>query len=125
MGLAWNSGLWAFVTDTHIRDRDGLEPFNIAFFAKGLNLDEACKSGPGKIGLLIASDCYIVESSDSNIGHADNVTVVKRADIDAILADLADVSQKAKGAENIIAEAQKFMEIPDGALASISAKYVK
>ena len=57
MGLAWNSGLRAFVTDTLIRDRDGLEPFNIAFFAKGLNPDEACKSGPGKISLPIASDC--------------------------------------------------------------------
>jgi hypothetical protein len=48
MGLAWNSGLWVFVIDTHICDRDGLEPFNIGFFAKGLNPDEACKSGPGK-----------------------------------------------------------------------------
>jgi regulator of RNase E activity RraA len=125
MGLAWNSGLRAFVTDTHVRDRDGLGSFNIAFFAKGLNPDEACKSGLGKIDLPIASDCYIVESGDSNNGHAVNVTVVKRADIDVVLADLADVLEKAKGAENIIAEGQKFMGITDGALASVSAKYVK
>jgi hypothetical protein len=38
---------------------------------------------------------------------------------------LADVSEKAKGAENIIAEGQKFMWITDGALTSVSAKYVK
>jgi hypothetical protein len=38
---------------------------------------------------------------------------------------LADVSEKAKGAENITADGQKIMEITDGALASVSAKYVK
>jgi hypothetical protein len=36
--LAWDSRLRAFVTDTYIRNCDGLEPFNIAFFAKGLTL---------------------------------------------------------------------------------------
>jgi regulator of RNase E activity RraA len=125
MGLAWNSGLRALVTDTHVRDCDGLEPFNIAFFAEGLNPDEASKSGLGKIGPSIASGCYIVESGDSNNGHVVNITLVKWADIDVVLADLADVSEKAKGAENIIAEGQKFMGITDGALASVSAKYVK
>jgi regulator of RNase E activity RraA len=61
MGLAWDSGLRAFVTDTHIRDCDGLEPFNIAFFAKGLNPDEVCKSGLGKIGCRL-----LVTATSSN-----------------------------------------------------------
>ena len=54
MGMAQNSGVRAFITDTHIRDRDGLEGLDIAFLAKGLNPNGPYKSGPGKIGLPIS-----------------------------------------------------------------------
>ncbi len=62
MGMAQNIGLWAFITDTHIRDDDGLEPLNIALFANGLNPNGPDKAGPGKIGLPMSIGGYIVES---------------------------------------------------------------
>ena len=124
MGMAQNSGLRAFITDTHIRDRDGLESLNIAFFAKGLNPNGPYKAGPGKIGLPISIGGYIVESGDLIVGDADNVAGVKRADIDAVLADLAGTSEKEKGAEASIAEGQKYMGIADEALASVEVKWV-
>ena len=43
-----------------------------------------------RFGLPILICGYIVESGELIVGDADNVTVVKRADIDAVLADLAD-----------------------------------
>ena len=124
IGMARNSGLRAFITDTHIRDRDWLEPLNIGFFAKGLNPNGPYKAGPGKIGLPILICGYIVESGDLIVGDADNVAVVKRADIDAVLADLADTSEKEKGSEASITEVQSFMEIADEALALVEVKWV-
>ena len=50
--------------------------------------------------------------------------MVKRADIDAVLADLADTSEKEKGSEASITEVQKFMETADEALASVELKWV-
>ena len=122
MGMVQNSGLRAFITDTHICDDDGLEPLNIAFFANGLNPNGPYKTGPGKIGLPMSIGGYIVEAGDLIVGDADNVAVVKRADIDAVLVDLAGTSEKEKGAEASITEVQKFMEIADEALASIKVK---
>jgi len=124
MGMAQNSGLRAFITDTHIRDHDGLEPLNIVFFAKGLNPNGPYKAGPGKIGLPMSIVGYIVESGDLIVGDADNVAEVKRADIDAVLADLAGTSEKEKDAEASITEVQKFMEIADETLASVEVKWV-
>ena len=60
MGMAQNSGLWAFITDSHICDDDGLEPLNIALFANGLNPNGLYKAGPGKIGLPMSIGGYIV-----------------------------------------------------------------
>lgn len=124
MGMAQNSGLRAFITDTHICDHDGLEPLNIALFAKGLNPNSPYKAGPGKIGLPMSIGGYIVEPGDLIVEDADKVAVVKHADIDAVLADLAGTSEKEKGAGASITEVQKFMEIADEALASVEVKWV-
>ena len=125
IGMAQNNGLRAFITDTHICDLDWLEPLNIEFFAKGLNPNGSYKAGPGKIGLPISIGGYIVESGDLIVGDADNVAVVKRADIDAVLANVAGASEREKGAEANIAEGQKYMGIADEALASVEVKWVE
>ena len=77
-----------------------------------------------RFGLPILICGYIVESGDLIVGDADNVAVVKRADIDAVLADLADTSEKEKGSEASITEVQSFMEIADEALVSVEVKWV-
>ena len=107
-----------------ISARDWLEPLNIGFFAKGLNSNGPYNAGPGKIGLPILICGYIVESGDLIVGDADNVALVKRADIDAVLADLAGTSEKEKGSEASITEVQKFMNIADETLASVEVKWV-
>lgn len=124
MGMAQNSGARAFVTDTHIRDRDGLEQLDMPFFARGLNPNGPYKSGPGRIGLPIAIGGYIVESGDLIIGDADNVAVVKRSEIDAVLKDLEGVGEKEKGAEAWIAGGQKYMELADEMLEAVEVKWV-
>jgi 4-hydroxy-4-methyl-2-oxoglutarate aldolase len=125
MGMAQNSGVRAFVTDTHLRDRDGLEPLDIAFFARGINPNGPHKNGPGKIGLPIAIGGHIVESGDLIVGDADNVAVVKRADIEAVLKDLQGTTEKEKGAEARIAGGQTYMELADDMLQNVEVKWVE
>ena len=109
MGMAKNSRVRAFINDTHIRDRDGLAGLDIAFFANGLNLNGPYKSGPGKIGLPISIGGHMVESGDVTVGDSDNVAVVKRREIDALLADLQGTTEKKKALEAAIANGAKYM----------------
>ena len=124
MGMARNSGVRALVTDTHVRDRDGLEPLGIAIFAKGLNPNGPHKNGPGKIGLPVSIGGLIVESGDLIVGDADNVAVVRRDDIDAVLSDLEGTAEKEKGAEARIAGGQTYMELADQLLGEVEVKWV-
>lgn len=124
MGMAQNSGVRALVTDTHVRDRDGLEPLDIAIFARGLNPNGPHKNGPGKVGLPVAIGGYVVESGDLIIGDTDNVVVVKRANIDAVLSDLAGTAEKERGAEARIADGQKYMALADEMLDQVEIKWV-
>lgn len=125
MGMAQNSGLRAFVTDTMVRDRDGLLPLDIAFFARGVNPNGPYKSGPGTIGMPISIGGYVVESGDLIVGDADNVAVVRRGEIDDVLADLAGTSEKEKGLETEIAAGRTYMAIADEALESVEVKWVE
>ena len=124
MGMAQNSGLCAFVTDTMIRDRDGLLPLDIAFFARGVSPNGPYKSGPGTIGMPISIGGCVVESGDLVVGDAGNVAVVRRGEIDAVLADLAGTSEKEKGLEAEIAAGRTYMGIADEALESVEVKWV-
>ena len=125
MGMAKNSGLRALVTDTHLRDRDGLEPLGIPFFARGLNPNGPMKNGPGRIGLPIAIGGCIVESGDLIVGDADNVAVVRRAEIDAVLKDLEGTREKETGAEAKIRGGQKYMPLADERLDEIEVNWVE
>lgn len=109
MGVAQSSGVRAFINDTNIRDRDGLAGLDIAFFAKGLNLNGPYKSWPGKIGLPISIGGYIVESGDLIVGDSDNVAVVQCGEIDAVLADLQGTTEKKKALEAAIANEATYM----------------
>ena len=124
MAMAQNSGVRAFVTDTQIRDRDGLEDLDIAFFARGLSPNGPFKNGPGTVGLPVAIGGYIVEPGDLIVGDADNVAVVNRADIDDVLRRLEGTEQKERGLQAKIAAGQTYMEVADEALASVAVKWV-
>ena len=125
MGMAQNNGVRALITDTHLRDRDGLEEFEIAFFARGLNPNGPYKNGPGKIGLPISIGGYIIESGDLIVGDRDNVAVVKRADIETVLAELEETAKKEAAAEARIADGQKYMPLADEMLKQLEVKWVE
>ena len=51
----------------------------------------------------------MVESGDVTVGDSDNVAVVKRREIDALLADLQGTTEKKKALEAAIANGAKYM----------------
>ena len=66
----------------------------------------------------------MVESGDWTVGDSDNVAVVKRREIDALLADPQGTTEKEKSLEAVIANGATYMEIADEALESVEAKWV-
>ena len=66
----------------------------------------------------------MVESGDVTVGDSDNVAVVKRKEIDALLADPQGTTEKEKSLEAVIANGATYMEIADEALESVEAKWV-
>ena len=66
----------------------------------------------------------MVVSGDVTVGDSDNVAVVKRREIDALLADPQGTTEKEKSLEAVIANGATYMEIADEALESVEAKWV-
>ena len=66
----------------------------------------------------------MVESGDVTVGDSDNVAVVKRREIDALLADPQGKIEKEKSLEAVIANGATYMEIADEALEIVEAKWV-
>ncbi|MEC8135642.1 MAG: hypothetical protein VX107_05760, partial [Pseudomonadota bacterium] len=67
---------------------------------------------------------HMVESVDVTVGDSDNVAVVKRREIDALLADPQGTTEKEKSLEAVIANGATYMEIADEALEIVEAKWV-
>ena len=66
----------------------------------------------------------MVESGDVTVGDSDNVAVVKRREIDALLADPQGKTEKEKSLEAVIANGATYMGIADEALEIVEAKWV-
>ncbi len=66
----------------------------------------------------------MVESGDVTVGDSDNVGVVKRREIDALLAGPQGKIEKEKSLETVIANGATYMEIADEALEIVEAKCV-
>ncbi len=66
----------------------------------------------------------MVVSGDVTVGDSDNVAVVKRREIDALLADPQGKTEKEKSLEAVIANGATYMEIADEALEIVEAKWV-
>ena len=123
MGMARNSGVIALITDTHLRDRQGLEQLEMAFFAKGINPNGPYKNGPGKIGLPVAIGGCVIESGDLIIGDTDNVISVKRTEIDSVLKELEGTLEKEKAAELRISNGQRYMPLADEMLEKLEVRW--
>ncbi len=89
--MAKNKGVAAVVTDGMARDRDGIVAAGLPVFARGITPNSCVRSGPGKLGFAIVCGGVAVEPGDVVLGDRDGVVVIPQAQLEAVVAALADI----------------------------------
>ncbi len=92
--IAKNLGIVAVVTDGLVRDLDGLEQVGLPVFCRGLTPNSPFKHGPCEVGTSISLGGLPIASGDLLVGDRDGVTVIPQAQIEQIVAALAEVRRK-------------------------------
>ena len=93
-GMARNAGVVAVVTDGMGRDIEGLNAVGLPLFAQGLTPNSPHKDGPGEIGGRVTLGGVAIETGDLIVTDADGVTVVPRADLARVAAELPAIAAK-------------------------------
>jgi 4-hydroxy-4-methyl-2-oxoglutarate aldolase len=89
--MAKNKGVAAIVTDGMARDRDGIVAVGLPIFARGITPNSCVRSGPGKVGLPIVCGGVAVQAGDVLLGDRDGVVVIAQAELETVVARLADI----------------------------------
>jgi len=91
LGIAKNRGALAFVTDGLVRDITDIQALIFPVFATGVSPNSPVRNGPGTVGLPVVCGGVSVAAGDLVIGDPDGIVIVPRAEIRAVLAQLAAV----------------------------------
>jgi 4-hydroxy-4-methyl-2-oxoglutarate aldolase len=91
LGIAKNRGAVGFVTDGLVRDLTDIQALAFPAFATGVSPNSPARNGPGTVGLPVVCGGLPVAAGDVVIGDPDGVVIVPRAEIGAVLAQLATV----------------------------------
>ena len=94
LGMAKNAGIVAAVTDSVVRDIEGINLVGIPMFAQGLSPNSPFKDGPGEVGGVITLGGVRIEAGDLMVGDIDGVVVVPRASVREVGAELKAVADK-------------------------------
>ena len=79
-------GVAGFVLDGACRDREGLAEIGMPVFARALTPAGPYKTGPGRVGQIVACGGVAVAPGDIVVGDADGVVVIPLADAERVLA---------------------------------------
>lgn len=88
--------LGGIVVDGAIRDVEGIGALGFAAFSRSVSPGACDKDGPGEINVPISCGGAVVMPGDIIIGDNDGVVVVRRADADAVLAEVAVLVEREK-----------------------------
>jgi 4-hydroxy-4-methyl-2-oxoglutarate aldolase len=94
LGMAKNAGMVAAVTDSVVRDIEGINQVGIPMFAQGLSPNSPFKDGPGEIGGAITLGGVLIEAGDLLVGDIDGVVVVPRANVRVVGTELKTIADK-------------------------------
>ena len=89
--MAKNKGVAAVVTDGMARDRDGIVAAGLPVFSRGITPNSCVRSGPGKLGFAIVCGGVAVQPGDVVLGDRDGVVVIPQADLETVVAALAEI----------------------------------
>lgn len=112
-GMMKNCGAAGFVTDGPMRDHGGLMDVGLGCWCTGLNPGSPVSTGPGRVGVAIDIGGQRVETGDMIVADRDGVVVVPFERIDAVIAQLAEVSRLEK---ELDAEVAAGLKVPPSIL---------
>lgn len=92
-GMLRNKGVAALVTDGMMRDYDGIVDAGLPVWCAGLNPNSPFSFGPGKLGFGAVVADVQVNTGDMIVADRDGVVVVPFAQIDAVIAQLANIQE--------------------------------
>jgi 4-hydroxy-4-methyl-2-oxoglutarate aldolase len=110
MGMARNRGVAGLVTDGLVRDKVGILAVGVPVYCAGLTPNSPVRNGPGTMGLSVVLGGVTIASGDVLVGDDDGVVVIPRAELDSVIAKLADVRAAEAALE---AKVKAGLELPD------------
>ncbi len=90
-GMLRNKGAAGFVTDGEMRDYDGIVETGLPVWCTGLSPNSPYAHGPARVGFGAVVGGRQINSGDIIVADRNGVVVVPHADIDAVIAQVAQV----------------------------------
>jgi 4-hydroxy-4-methyl-2-oxoglutarate aldolase len=122
--MARNAGVVGLVTDGFVRDLAGIEPLELAVFARGISPNSPSVAGPCSIGLPIVLGGVAIDSGDLVMADEEGVCVVPQAALAATAEALVAVREKEARMERAVKAGQKLPDWVAAALASPRVRYL-
>jgi 4-hydroxy-4-methyl-2-oxoglutarate aldolase len=122
--MAKNKGCVALVTDTMVRDLDGIVEAGLPMFAYGITPNSCVRSGPGKIGLPIVCGGVAVSPGDVIVGDRDGIVVVPQGELRHVIAALDDIRKAEVETQKKIRAGMAYMESVAALMKSDKVAYV-
>jgi 4-hydroxy-4-methyl-2-oxoglutarate aldolase len=98
-GMLKNAGAAGFVTDGPMRDYDGIVAAGLPSWCTGLNPNSPYATGPATLGgQAMVGGCHVA-TGDMIVADRNGVVVIPYAQIDAVIAQLAEVTRLEKELE--------------------------
>lgn len=91
VGMMANIGVVGFATDGLVRDVAGIKPTGVPVFCAGVTPNSPTGAAQGSVGLPIVIGGVAVEAGDLVIADEDGVVIVPQGEIEAMMAELAEV----------------------------------
>ena len=124
-GMMKNKGVGGFVTDGMVRDQEGILPWSLPVFCRGVIPNSPAKTGPGSVGLPVQLGGVTVETGDMVIGDVDGVVVVPFSQIDGVIRKLEALKDAEAKLEKKIKSGLAEPDYIEELMSSIKTQYIK
>jgi len=117
LGMLKNNGAAGFVTDGPMRDYEGLRAVGLPAWCTGMNPNSPYSNGPGHVGGSAIVGGRTVASGDLIVADCNGVVVVPFAQIEPVIAKLADVRRLEDALESKVKNGLAGLDLVDEMLA--------
>ena len=103
IGMIKNGGAAGFVTDGPVRDYAGIVPIGLPVWCAGLTPASPFMSGPGAVGFPVQIGGQQIDTGDMIIADRDGVVMVPFEKLDAVIDNLARITEMEKSLDAEVA----------------------